>query len=77
MDNMYCTGEEKNLTACRFDGWGANDCTSSEAAGVVCLSPEITATEETTTTPKPPKKEPFMRIKVYIYIFISMHVFQC
>lgn len=63
MDNLYCTGEEKNLTACRFDGWGANDCTSSEAAGVVCSSPEITATEETTTTPKPPKKDPLLRIK--------------
>jgi lysyl oxidase-like protein 2/3/4 len=67
MDNLYCTGEEKNLTACRFDGWGANDCTSSEAAGVVCLSPEITAAEETTTTSKPPKKETLIRIKVYIY----------
>jgi len=63
MDNLYCTGEEKNLSSCRFDGWGANDCTSSEAAGVVCLSPEVTATEQTTTTPKPPKKGPLTRIK--------------
>ena len=64
MDNLYCTGEEKNLSSCRFDGWGANDCTSSEAAGVVCMSPEITTTEETTTTPKPQKKGPLIRIKV-------------
>jgi lysyl oxidase-like protein 2/3/4 len=69
MDNLYCTGEEKNLSGCRFDGWGANDCTSSEAAGVVCLSPEITATEEPTTTPKPPKKELLLRIKVFNIYF--------
>lgn len=64
MDNLYCTGEENNLSLCRFDGWGANDCTSSEAAGVVCMSAEVTATEVPTTTPKPQKKGPIIRIKV-------------
>jgi len=36
IDNTYCTGGEKNLTECRFDGWGQNDCHESEAAGVIC-----------------------------------------
>ncbi|PSN40047.1 hypothetical protein C0J52_20193 [Blattella germanica] len=62
MDNLYCTGEEKNLSSCRFDGWGSNDCTSSEAAGVVCMSPEMTATEEPSTTPAPVIKKPLTRI---------------
>lgn len=36
MDNLFCTGKEKELADCRFDGWGQSDCESSEAAGVVC-----------------------------------------
>ncbi|KAJ4451007.1 hypothetical protein ANN_02443 [Periplaneta americana] len=63
MDNLYCSGDEKDLSHCRFDGWGANDCTSSEAAGVICLSSETTTTEEPTTTATPPKKNPLVRIK--------------
>lgn len=39
MDNMYCTGREKNLTDCHFDGWGAHDCEATEIAGVVCKTP--------------------------------------
>lgn len=40
MDNLYCKGKEKQLEDCRFDGWGVHDCTSGEAAGVVCESAE-------------------------------------
>lgn len=36
MDNLYCTGREKNLTDCHFDGWGNHDCEPTEIAGVVC-----------------------------------------
>lgn len=36
MDNLFCTGKEKELSECRFDGWGQSDCDHSEAAGVVC-----------------------------------------
>ena len=59
MDNTYCVGGERNLTDCRFDGWGVNDCHETEAAGVVCRSgpvslidapPPTTAATTTTTT---------------------------
>lgn len=60
MDNTYCTGGETNLTDCRFDGWGVNDCHETEAAGVVCESgpisrlvdpdPVLTTTVAPTTT---------------------------
>ena len=36
MDNLYCTGKEKNLTDCHFEGWGSHDCEPTEIAGVVC-----------------------------------------
>lgn len=39
MDNVYCDGTENRLNKCRFDGWGASDCTEEEAAGVVCQVP--------------------------------------
>lgn len=39
MDNLYCTGREKNLTDCHFDGWGKHDCETTEIAGVVCKVP--------------------------------------
>ncbi|GLG96781.1 Lysyl oxidase-like protein 2 [Gryllus bimaculatus] len=35
MDNMLCTGDEKSLGECRFEGWGSSDCTHAEAAGDV------------------------------------------
>lgn len=40
MDNLYCSGREKNLTDCHFDGWGTHDCESTEVAGVVCKLPQ-------------------------------------
>lgn len=43
MDNTYCDGSETELSRCRFDGWGHNDCESSEAAGVICRAIEESA----------------------------------
>ncbi|XP_026812005.1 lysyl oxidase homolog 2 [Rhopalosiphum maidis] len=40
MDNTQCGGQEMEISECRFDSWGENDCDPSEAAGVVCGSPE-------------------------------------
>ncbi|XP_045474566.1 lysyl oxidase homolog 2-like [Harmonia axyridis] len=39
MDNVYCEGSEKEITSCRFDDWGTNDCDITEAAGVICADP--------------------------------------
>ncbi|KAG8224404.1 hypothetical protein J437_LFUL004010 [Ladona fulva] len=61
MDNVYCTGEEKRLSDCRFDGWGLSDCSPAEAAGVVCIDPNV---KTTTTPPPPPKKMRKVPIKV-------------
>lgn len=36
MDNVYCDGSEEEITSCRHDDWGTNDCQSNEAAGVIC-----------------------------------------
>ena len=36
MDTVFCSGDEDEIINCRFDGWGRHDCTSTEAAGVIC-----------------------------------------
>ncbi|KAG8187339.1 hypothetical protein JTE90_011701 [Oedothorax gibbosus] len=36
MDNLYCSGSERRLEECRFDGWSVHDCGQNEAAGVEC-----------------------------------------
>lgn len=45
MDNLMCDGKEKDLADCRFEGWGANDCDATEAAGVVCKHESSDANE--------------------------------
>lgn len=56
MDNLYCVGDEKNITDCQFDGWGLHDCSPRESAGVVCFDPRATTTEVPTTEPTSPEQ---------------------
>ena len=36
LDDVHCTGTELNLTDCANSGYGREDCSHSEDAGVVC-----------------------------------------
>ena len=36
LDNVVCTGNEKNLSECDHNGVGVNNCDRSEEAGVEC-----------------------------------------
>ena len=36
MDELHCVGTENTLANCSFGGWGFNDCSHWEDAGVVC-----------------------------------------
>ena len=40
LDEVGCTGNEQNLESCphHYRGWGGNDCSHSEDAGVECTS---------------------------------------
>ena len=38
---MSCTGTEIYISSCSFNGWGNNDCSHSEDAGVVCSHPMV------------------------------------
>lgn len=59
MDNLYCTGREKELNECRFDGWGHSDCDSTEAAGVICTE------EKSQTIIEVPKVKKIIAEKVW------------
>jgi len=68
MDNLHCNGDEKNLSTCRFDGWGISDCESSEAAGVACLLND----DGEQATPSPTKPPKVLRpIQVSLFSFNS------
>lgn len=60
MDNVYCDGSEDEIAKCRFDGWGVSDCSSNEAAGVICLHDEKT---EMSSSPIPQEDLSKARIK--------------
>ena len=38
MDTVICTGNESSIDQCIFPGWGLNDCSHYEDAGVICSS---------------------------------------
>ncbi|XP_028416710.1 deleted in malignant brain tumors 1 protein-like [Dendronephthya gigantea] len=38
--NVFCTGEERNITSCTHRGWGVHPCSHLEDAGVECRTPD-------------------------------------
>lgn len=69
MDNIRCSGQEREISECRFDSWGESDCDPSEAAGVICSSPEDNKNPKNvpTTEQHPTKKIQKSKIKVIIF----------
>ena len=37
LDNLECTGEEKNIAECFHNGWGIGNCGHSEDASLRCI----------------------------------------
>ncbi|XP_064424013.1 deleted in malignant brain tumors 1 protein-like [Latimeria chalumnae] len=41
LDEIYCYGDEFNISACSSEGWGNHDCRHNEDAGVICTEEKI------------------------------------
>jgi len=37
LDDLFCTGEESDITECRHNAWGTTDCGHKEDAGCICI----------------------------------------
>ena len=87
LEDVDCTGSEKNLTSCGHSGWGNHDCSGYWNAWAECSSKgkirvfcellSIFAKYKTTVTP--PKKVYFRsyRCFVYMYSVIFIHNLIC
>jgi len=38
LDEVQCSGNEKNITECRHGGWGRHDCSHSQDVSVSCAT---------------------------------------
>lgn len=56
MDDLLCDGNETEIADCRFGGWGNNDCETSEAAGVICLTEGEQKSKKKPATPTKRRK---------------------
>lgn len=70
MDNLYCTGSEKHLSHCHFEGWGMSDCDSTEAAGVICETMKISTLVEDVIVKKTKSR---IKVKFVLYFVICNH----
>lgn len=78
IDNIRCGGSETEMSKCRFDSWGENDCDPSEAAGVVCDSSEAKTTSKTIVDrsmaeTKKVKKYKIKVILIHSYFLCLLH----
>jgi len=42
LDNVHCSGREKNIADCQHSGWGIHDCDHSEDVSVSCIEVRLT-----------------------------------
>lgn len=59
------------MSKCRFDSWGENDCDPSEAAGVVCNSPEVKIPKIMPLTQQPAKTKKIQKNKIKVSVFVN------
>lgn len=56
LSKVVCNGMESKLNDCQLDRWGEYNCSTTEAAGVICES-----TERTSKNVKKPKMDKIMK----------------
>ena len=59
LDELNCTGTEFNIEYCSHNGWGSNECSHGEDAGVECSSGKCI----------------YMYVYIYVYIYIYTYIY--
>lgn len=54
LDDVTCTGTEKDIADCKHQAWGSNNCQHSEDVSVSCFAPPTTTVPVTTPIPYVP-----------------------
>ncbi|XP_028407289.1 deleted in malignant brain tumors 1 protein-like [Dendronephthya gigantea] len=69
LSDLYCTGNEQNISSCSHDGWGSHRCSHNEDAGVHCTNTDFTGVPVKLRLQGPLSASGTGRVEIFLYDF--------